>query len=308
MMLEKKGYLDPVRKRPIPRFVRKVAILTAEGGAAYQDILKTLHGRFPVDTVLYPVQVQGSSAALSLLRAMEKAKKSDADVILIGRGGGSKTDLSAFDDEKLALSIATSPIPVITSIGHTIDTAIADRVSDKAAITPTEGASLINPSLDDIHQERESLEKSLKEAFLGHLREAILAQESRKRLFQELSPLKRVESERKDVANRRLLLEGKFASLLGAKREELLSLHRSLPLALREELTRKRGELSLLQARLEGYSPVALVQSGYALLFQDGRKVRSAKELREGKAVVTYPDGRRDVLVLGKEWEDGKDQ
>ena len=99
--LDKMGYLDEKRKRKIPTYCKKVAILTAENGAAYQDILKTLHDRFPVSSVLYPVVVQGDNAAKSIVKALHLANEKDYDVIILGRGGGSKTDLSCFDDEKV---------------------------------------------------------------------------------------------------------------------------------------------------------------------------------------------------------------
>ena len=162
--LDKLGYLDKKTKKQLPVFCRKVGIVTAVDGAAYQDILKTLHDRFPVDTVLFPCQVQGKSAASSITKAILKASEYDLDCLIIGRGGGSKTDLSCFDDEKVCLAIATCKVPTITCIGHTIDIAIADRVSDYRAITPTEAASLINPSLEDIHTFRNDIYSKLKSA------------------------------------------------------------------------------------------------------------------------------------------------
>jgi exodeoxyribonuclease VII large subunit len=272
--LEKLGYLDEKRKRPIPGACQKVAILTAESGAAYQDILKTLHDRFPVSTVLYPVTVQGEGAAASIVKAMAKAQESKADVILLGRGGGSKSDLSCFDDEKVALAIAESRIPVITAIGHTIDTAIADRVSDVKAITPTEGASLINRPLSDVIEDREEFLTSLGDLFRAKIEEKALETESFRKRLEELSPLRILAEKRKkkdDYLNSLLTLfrshlrEGKtylgtYRTALASRTENLLSLaiaRKDRYVALLESLSpeqyAKRGFAEVREERREGH-------------------------------------------------------
>ncbi|MCI2068902.1 MAG: exodeoxyribonuclease VII large subunit [Bacilli bacterium] len=148
--LTKEGLFDPAKKRPLPTHIHKIAIITSASGAAYHDIMETLSKKIPVSTVLFDALVQGGDAPSSLIRALKRAYKSDADVIIFGRGGGSKTDLSCFNDEKLVRTLASSPIPVITGIGHEIDRSLCDLAADKYAITPTEAANVALPDLSEV--------------------------------------------------------------------------------------------------------------------------------------------------------------
>ncbi|MFA6874404.1 MAG: exodeoxyribonuclease VII large subunit [Bacilli bacterium] len=295
--LEKLGYLEESRKKPIPRFCRKVAVLTAETGAAYQDILKTLHDRFPVSSVLFPVTVQGENAAKSILAALEEAKKGDFDVILLGRGGGSKTDLSCFDDEKVALSIATSPVPVITAIGHTVDTSIADRVSDRMAITPTEGASLINPSLADIEEEKEAILEGLRDGYLSILREKRLALEGLRNALLAYSPSRLLSGKEEKRKSLESSLSIAFLAKASQYRQEKESLSSALEDGLSYYLGKKKAECLALAGNMEALSPLLILDKGYAQVFQDGILVRHPKDLHKGSAEIAYPEGRRKVDV-----------
>lgn len=299
--LDSLGYLDPKRKKPIPRYVKKVAILTAQSGAAYQDILKTLHERFPVSTVLYPITVQGENAARSIVKALERAKKDDSDIILLGRGGGSKSDLSCFDDEKVALAIATSEKPVITSIGHTIDTSIADRVSDRMAITPTEGASLINPSLEEIREAREDYLLRLTESFVRRV------EEKRRNLalygtrLDSLSPKSRISVKRKELQERKKDMEHSFLNRIALLDSAISRYRVDLIHVIRDNLNRKRMDLKGFTSVLEVHNPTFAEKNGYAVLFKDGKKVYSAKELSAGDRVtITYSDGKKEATIKEK--------
>ncbi len=304
--LDKLGYLDPKRKRPIPKYCRRVAILTAETGAAYQDILKTLHDRFPVDSVLFPCIVQGSEAPKSILSALEKATKGDFDCILLGRGGGSKSDLSCYDDEKLSLAIAKSPIPIITCIGHTIDTSIADRVSDKSCITPTEAASEINPSLTDVNKKKGDYLKSLNEKMKKILEAKEYALSSFEEKLEYLSLDNRVK-----MARERLEKKKKEARLLYEKRitKEVSSLkereHRFTSLMSTYVQKKKLTLVSYLE-KINSHSPLLLKEKGYAQIYLDGQKVKSILDLNKDDVVtITYPDGRRMAKILGEK-ENGR--
>ena len=297
--LSKAGYLDPARKRKIPKYVKKVAILTAEKGAAYQDILKTLHSRFPVSSVLYPVTVQGEKAASSMVAALEKARNSDCDVVLLGRGGGDKTDLSCFDDEKLALAIARFPKPVITCIGHTIDTSIADRVSDLQAITPTEGASLINPSLEETNRNRENFKLLLKKEFSSILDEKARSLASIEERLEALSPKGRIKAEVERKKNFDTKLNSLYSSILSKKKNELANLFLLLRGSYQGVLKEKEKKLASYLASLSAFDPERIKKSGYALLYKDGKKIDRAGDLKKGdKIVITYPDGRKEAIIL----------
>lgn len=296
--LDSLGYLNPERKREIPKYVKKVAILTAKTGAAYQDILKTLHERFPVDSVLYPIVVQGEDAAKSIVKAMSKVQESDCDVIILGRGGGSKSDLSCFDDEKVALSIATSKIPVITCIGHTIDTSIADRVSDKMAITPTEGASLINPSKTEILDRQSQFEKDLDQLFLQKLMEKRRNLESYEKSLEAHSPLSSLKSARTRIENFRKNLNICFLNRLLSYQAKQKETFLAIRQAIQKKVSEKERSLVSYQANLEKFNPKWIEEQGYALVFKDGKKITSSSQLNSNdKVSITYPDGRKDAII-----------
>ncbi|MEE1026856.1 MAG: exodeoxyribonuclease VII large subunit, partial [Acutalibacteraceae bacterium] len=150
--LESEGLFSLERKRPLPKFPKKIGVITSEIGAALQDILQVTSRRYPIsDIVVFPALVQGISAPHSLVSALEKAySRDDLDLIIIGRGGGSAEDLSCFNDELLARKIVLSPIPVISAVGHEVDFTICDFVSDLRAPTPSAAAELAVPSAEEL--------------------------------------------------------------------------------------------------------------------------------------------------------------
>lgn len=296
--LEGLGYLDASRKRSLPSLCRRIAIVTAYPSAAYEDILKTLHERFPVDTVLFPATVQGEEAAHSLLSALEKARKQDFDALILGRGGGSKTDLSAFDDEKLAMAIATYPCPVITCIGHTIDTSIADRVSDISAITPTEGASYVNPRLEDVRRRWNDLGERLKAGFQALLDSRQLSLDALRTRLSDLSPYRRLKAHQESLRARRRFLAFAYTGLLQAFEQKRGALLAQLRKAMQDLLLDRRERLLSLQALFRSLDPKLVGRKGYAVVFKGGEKVFSSGELQEGDVVtITFADGRRTARI-----------
>ena len=144
--LYSEGLCDEERKRPLPEFPRKIGLITARGSAAEKDVISNLERRYPIgEIVVFPVLVQGENAPLSIKEAIISASKSDCNVLILARGGGSNEDLSCFNTEIVARAVAESSIPMITAVGHEIDTTLVDYVSDKRAATPTAAAELVAP-------------------------------------------------------------------------------------------------------------------------------------------------------------------
>ena len=149
--LQEQGLFNPEHKRPIPRFPKRIGIITAPTGAAIRDILSTIKRRYPIcETILFPALVQGQGAKESIVEQLNRAQDFDLDVIICGRGGGSIEDLWAFNEEIVAYAIYNSKIPVISAVGHEVDFTIADFVADLRAPTPTGAAEMAVPNLVDL--------------------------------------------------------------------------------------------------------------------------------------------------------------
>lgn len=152
--LAAEGLFAPERKRPLPRYPNRLALVTSPTGAAVRDMLQVLTRRWPLtDVVVVPVPVQGPTAAPKIAEGLKQAARiPGVDVILTGRGGGSLEDLWPFNEEIVARAIAASPIPVVSAVGHEIDVSIADLVADRRALTPSEAAEIIVPDRADIQR------------------------------------------------------------------------------------------------------------------------------------------------------------
>ncbi|MEY4956583.1 MAG: hypothetical protein RL409_840 [Gemmatimonadota bacterium] len=159
LSLEKDGFLDPTRKRALPAFPRRIAVITSPDGAAMHDIITVARARSAdVEIVIVAAKVQGEGAPESLVSAIERVSRwQDADVLIIGRGGGAREDLWAFNDERVARALAACPIPTISAVGHEVDVTICDLVADVRAATPSAAAELAVPSRREVIARVESL-------------------------------------------------------------------------------------------------------------------------------------------------------
>ena len=163
LRLEKDGLLDPARKRPLPAFPRRIAVITSPDGAAMHDIITVSRSRSAnVELVIIPAKVQGDGAPESLIGAIEQlCRWGDADLLIIGRGGGSREDLWAFNDERVARALAACPVPTISAVGHEVDVSICDLVADVRAATPSAAAELAVPSRREVVARVDALGKRL---------------------------------------------------------------------------------------------------------------------------------------------------
>lgn len=260
--LEAQGLFDPCYKKPIPSCPGRVGVITSPTGAAVRDIFNVLSRRFPLARVVFvPVQVQGLSAAPQLVEAVERFNKyGAADVIIIGRGGGSIEDLWAFNDENLAHAVFNSRIPVISAVGHETDFTICDFAADLRAPTPSAAAELAVP---------ERLEQySYVDGLLLHARSLMTSRikESRIRL---------------NAAAQSPALKSP-AALLSALRQRFDQLTLELYAAERSVISANRIRLSSLAAKLDSLSPLAVLARGYSVAVRDGSVIASARALYPG--------------------------
>jgi len=167
--LEKEGLFSPEHKKPLPPFPKTIGVVTSPTGAALQDILRVLRRRYPLATILLsPAQVQGEGASDTLVKALKLLEaEGSADVIIIGRGGGSIEDLWPFNEERVARAIYECSIPIISAVGHETDFTIADFVADKRAPTPSAAAEIVAPSIDEIRMLLSALKERMQNALTG---------------------------------------------------------------------------------------------------------------------------------------------
>jgi exodeoxyribonuclease VII large subunit len=272
------GFFDPTRKKPLPRFPRRVGLVTSPTGSAVRDMLEVLGRRWPTAQVFVcPVRVQGDGAAAEIAAALDLLNRLDSasrlDVILLGRGGGSLEDLWPFNEEIVARAIYRSHIPVVTGVGHEDDLTIADLVADQRALTPTEAAERVAPDGAEL---AESLA-----ALAGQMRGLL-----RRRL--ELARA------RLEQLAQRPCLRRPLERIRDAERQ-LDDLDERLRRALARRLERSRQRLESAAGRLEGLSPLRVLGRGYSLTrrLDDGRVVRAPGQVEPGDWIVTQVEGGR---------------
>jgi exodeoxyribonuclease VII large subunit len=287
--LEAEGLFDPARKRPLPRFPRKIGLVTSPAGAALRDMLRILSRRFAgLHIVVAPCRVQGEGAAEEIARALADLNAlGDVDVIIVGRGGGSLEDLWAFNEEVVARAIAASKVPVVSAVGHEVDVTIADFVADLRAPTPSAAAELVVRDKAAVAEALESLERRLRRAVARPLRDLHRrVDELRTRLVHAARRVHGRAVHRADVLSARLRAAGPRARVaLGRRHLERLE-HR-LRTAITARLATPRHRLARAAARLDALSPLAVLGRGYSLTrTATGAIVRSARQVARGEPVA----------------------
>jgi len=330
--LQAEGLFEAARKKPIPPLPHRVGVITSPQGAAVRDILNILARRHhSANVLIYPAQVQGDSAAGEVMAGLryfcEHAGTADGvDVIIIARGGGSAEDLAAFNHEGLARAVAASKIPVISAIGHETDFTIVDFVADLRAPTPSAAAELVIRSRQEIEAQAEEMHRRLERAVRYRL---LMARQELTELAQHgafrsmMDGIHRGQQNlderrfRLEKAERQLLeqcrrrLEAASAAVrhydarrrLAAVRQQLESQGANLAAAMRARLLAGRAALDRRTASLEALSPVAILNRGYALVFDaKGQLVKDAGRLAVGDEVsARLARGKVRARVTGRE-------
>lgn len=324
--LQAEGLFDQARKRPLPRFARRIGVITSPTGAAVRDVLSVLARRFPLaEPEVLPVQVQGEDAAAQIAAMLKRAAASGRyDVLLLTRGGGSLEDLWAFNDEALTRAVADCPVPVVSAVGHEVDFSLTDFAADLRAPTPSVAAELLVPSQGDLRQRLAALARHLDKQQAQRLRDAMQRADRAALRLNALRPQARLDAlrQRQDDALRRLhaawrqRAERERASLRHAAavlraahprrrierlRERVQALAPRPQAAIGHRLAHEALRLRGLARSLEAVSPLATVARGYAILQHgDGRVVRGVDDAMVGDALdARLADGRLRVRVEG---------
>lgn len=279
--LAAEGLFDEERKRPIPRYPRRIGVVTSPTGAAIRDILDTLARRMPtVEVLVSPTRVQGTGAAAEIVRALNRFAPEEVDVIILGRGGGSAEDLQEFNDERLARAIAASEVPVISAVGHEVDFSIADFVADVRAATPTAAAELAVRDRSEILGGLDRVDTILRRN-LRHTLSALVTQ------FRMLTASRGM--------NRPKDLVYQYAQTL----DDLE--HRGAR-ALRERYRAADRELVGLEGSLRALDPSKVLARGYAMVEIDGEPVSSVETLTPERIVdIRLKDGSRRARIQNEE-------
>ncbi|ERS13530.1 exodeoxyribonuclease VII large subunit [Alcanivorax sp. PN-3] len=321
--LEAEGLFTSERKRPLPRWPRRIGVITSPSGAAVRDVVQVLKRRCPgIPVLVYPAAVQGDEAPMQLRRALDLAvRRADCDVLVIGRGGGSLEDLWAFNDEALVRAVAACPIPIVSAVGHEVDVALTDFAADLRAPTPSAAAELVSPDGEAILARLDQLQRRQHRAVAGTLqyRRQRLSQLAHR--LQLRHPQRELEQRRQQVdeyqarlqralQHKQTLLQARLDRLKGRvmqqsprqrlalQRQRLLGLQRRLPVPLQAQRSQLQQRLTGLGRRLHTASPLATLDRGYSLTLAEGQPLRSVETLREGQTVETrLADGRFESKV-----------
>ena len=278
--LAAQGLFDPAHKKPLPQYPGTIGIITSSAGAAVHDMLRILNKRYPLSKVrLLPVRVQGAEAPGEIAAAIGYANYYKlADLLIVGRGGGSIEDLWAFNDERVAWAIYQSEIPVISAVGHEPDVTISDFVADLRAATPSNAAELAVPDQDALRQTLDSMNAAMAAALNRQLKSArqhltMLSQSPALK-----SPTGYLEQKQKNLE----LLRGRLVS------------------AQSNQINRKHQHFIALTSKLDAMSPLKVLTRGYAMAqTQGGEVLKSVKQVERGERItVSLSDGKLSATVM----------
>lgn len=279
--LAQKGLFDNAHKKPLPKFPKTIGVITSPTGAAVQDITNIIRRRFPsADIVLAPVLVQGESAPEQLVRAVNKFSASKiADVVIIGRGGGSAEDLWAFNDEQLAYAVYNCETPIISGVGHETDFTVCDFVADVRASTPSAAAELAVPDRQELMSYYFKQKQYISAMLDRKIKTAQLRLENQQRRMSASSPKLKAEQLEKQ---------------LSAKSEKLTRF-------MNIYISNKENKLIAAKGKLDGLNPLNVLNRGYAIAEKDEKIITSSKQLKDGDDfTVILSDGKINAKVCGE--------
>ena len=297
--LEEMGMFAEEYKQPIPTYAKTVGIVTAETGAAIQDIRNIAGRRNPyVQLILCPALVQGEGAAASIVHGIHALEQIGVDVIIVGRGGGSIEDLWAFNEEKVARAVFECSIPVISAVGHETDTTIIDYVADLRAPTPSAAAELAicnyRELLETIRTERERMHRSMmRKLEVASLHTARYAEK-----FRYLSPSGKLKSMRQQLADYEEQIPKAMHQRLEGEQERTRKVQEMLPLLMKRNLRESRQQLAIRIERMKGLSPLAKLNQGFSYVQGSEGTVKKVADVKKGDWLRIYvTDGQIEAQV-----------
>lgn len=283
-ILEEKGLFDEKNKKTIPRFASKVGIVTSPTGAAIQDIINVSKRRNPyVELILYPALVQGENAYKSIIKGIKALDKTDVDVIIVGRGGGSIEDLWSFNEEELAIAIYEAKTPIISAVGHETDFTIADFVADIRAATPSQAAEIANFEYSKFVSDLDNINIRMKNSLRTKLALLNNILQTYKLKLSSFSPTKRI----------------------NGYRTYLVEIDNRLNKKINIKLNDTKSKLAVYATKIEALSPLKRIANGYAYVADDlGNRISKVKDIKKDSIInLSFIDGKVSAKVLDMEYK-----
>ena len=266
--MEEMGMFDACYKQPIPRYVKRLGVVTASTGAAVRDIINVAKRRNPyIEIVLYPAIVQGEYAVSSIVEGIQRLEREGVDVMIVGRGGGSIEDLWAFNSREVAQAVFDCQVPIISAVGHETDTTIIDYVSDLRAPTPSAGAELAVCDMGMLLSQVEEYKRRMTDLMLGRCARERMAVENLRLRLQMVSP----------------------QAITKQHRMRILSMEEELAAKMAAKILSKKNELKVYAARLESLSPLTKLRQGYSYVTTaEDKALTDSKQIRPGDTIKIY--------------------
>jgi len=299
--LAKEGLFDDAHKKSIPKYPKRIGVVTAETGAAIRDIITTIKRRYPICEILvFPTLVQGDQAAPQIIRQIRNAQRYELDTLIVGRGGGSIEDLWPFNEEPVAREIYACEIPVISAVGHEIDFTISDFVADLRAPTPTAAAELAVPELtkvkENVNHLQEKINKSINDKI--SINKTKLEHISQKNIFKNPESIYEIKGMTLDNLVNKLGFASK--NIISQNRNKLFKIENSHILRNPEEITKKKRDACLKNInKLEVLNPLLTLKRGYSIAKSGEKIISSAKDVEVGDEIdIEFDDGIVNTKVI----------
>ena len=294
LKLRAEGLFDESHKKPIPRYPKKIGIITSRTGAVIEDIKRTAREANPyVQLILYPAIVQGADAAATLIRGIKRFEEEGVDTIIIGRGGGSTEDLWCFNDEKLARTVYSCRIPVISAVGHQTDRTLVDEVSDLSVATPTAAAMNAVPNLALAFNELDSFKDSITNKFQLRIDRMKSSIDKFEYAIRRQSPQMKLKEVRRQIENYSLSYNRLLSAKLDNYDRVITGSKQQLDRLMRAAYETFNKRFISITAEIEGKSPMKRLMGGYSYVENEaGENIRSVKGLKQGERLnLVLADG-----------------
>lgn len=301
--LSNEGLFNQEHKRPIPKFPKKIGIVTAPTGAAIRDILSTIKRRFPsTETILFPALVQGDLAAPDIVKQIKKADEYNLDVLIVGRGGGSIEDLWAFNEEIVARAIYDAKTPIISAVGHEIDFTISDFVSDLRAPTPTGAAEMAVPNIIDVKNFINQLNIRLNKDISNIIEFNKKRLDNYKTNYVLINPLATFEIKEQKLDTLIDNLNNKIKNILDNNKKRLDNVMKNYTINNPDTiLNRYNNTYELLLNKLNLLNPLNILSKGYSVVKKDNNVIKDIKDINiKDKLNIKLYKGNINVIVEGK--------